>query len=55
MSDVYQIFVYFISGRGSVRWQRCETLCTSGLWITSYLHKMDTYAVNDVIALSWAG
>ena len=22
-------------------WQRCDTLCISGLWMTSYLHVMD--------------
>ena len=41
MPDLHQIFVHVTSGRGSVLlWQRCDILCTTGLWMTSYLHIM---------------
>jgi len=34
-------FVLVTYGRDSVfLWRRCDTLCTSGLWMTSYLHIM---------------
>ena len=37
-SDLYQFFAHAIYGCGSVRlWRRRDTLCTSGLWMKSYL------------------
>ena len=38
ISDLKQIFVHVTYGRGSVfRWRRSDMLCTSGLWMASYL------------------
>ena len=38
-SDRHQISVHVTYGRGSVLlWRRSDTLCTSGLWMTSCLH-----------------
>ena len=37
-SDIHQFFAHVPYGRGSVLlWRRSDTLCTSGLWMTSYL------------------
>ena len=35
-SDLCQIFVHVTYCLGSLLWRRCDTLCTSGLWMTSY-------------------
>jgi len=37
-SDLHPIFAHLTYGRGSVlHWRRSDTLCTSALWMTSYL------------------
>jgi len=39
--ELYQFFSHVTYVRGSVLlWQHCDMLCTSGLWMTSYLHIM---------------
>jgi len=51
-TDLHEIFMHIPCGRGSVfLGRRCDTLCTSGLWMTSRLAVMGGMAMSGRLDL----
>jgi len=48
MSTNFCMALHVTCGRGAMLlWQQCDTLCTSGLWMTSFFYKLSEWAKSE--------